>query len=369
MKFAIVDPVGQKAGMNCYDLGLLHALHRKNVSVFSISNFKDRNYPYIKQKDDFLFEKKGALLTINNFVYAHLSAGFFLKRKKISWVLLHVFSTSAKDYFSLKVMKFFGRKIIAIIHDVESLSNEDKDVYKERIYNMADILVVHNQTSYQSISENIAAQNSNKIRIIPHGNYLDFISEDPAPRSSSIDVHFDKKYKYLLFFGQIKPVKGLDILLSAIALLPPDYKLVIAGRPHRDDFARYEQIISEIGIGDRVERIIRFITDEERDYLFKQCDALVLPYRKIFQSGVLLMAMSYGLPVVASDLPANKEVIDDGYNGVLFEDGNYEKLAVKIEMLFDNNIKTIKEHVFTSIRDKYSWDKIAEQYLEIIAED
>lgn len=369
MKFAIVDPVGEKAGMNCYDLGLLNALHHKNVTVFALSNFKDRDYPYITQRKVFLFEKKGTLVSIANFVNAHLSAGFFLKRKKIPWVLLHVFSTSAKDYFSFRIMKFFGRKIIAIIHDVESLSNEDKDVYKERIYDMADILVVHNQTSYLSITQSLSARNGNKLRIIPHGNYVDFIAGDPMPKCPSINIDFNTGNKYLLFFGQIKPVKGLDILLRALALLPSEYKLVIAGRPHRDDFEKYEQLIAELGIGERVERIIRFITDDERDYLFKQCGALILPYRKIFQSGVLLMAMSYGLPVVASDLPANKEVIDDGYNGVLFEDGNYEMLAGKTETLFNNNIMAMKEHILTTVKGKYSWNKIAGQYFEIMTDN
>jgi len=281
--------------------------------------------------------------------------------------VLHVFSTTAKDVFSFYITRLFKVKIIAIIHDVSSLSNEDNPAYRKKMYAMASALVVHNETSYREISRVLTATDQEKLHIIPHGNYIDFVSKKNAMEYFRDTLLFDAAYKYLLFFGQIKKVKGLDVLLKAMALLPPDYKLIIAGRPHRDDFADYQHIIDELQFKDRIIPFIRFITDEERDYLFKRCDALILPYRKIFQSGVLLLSMSYGLPVVASDLPANKEIIEDGENGMLFEDGNATALAQKIIGLFANtNMEAIKSRTKHTAATRFSWSMIAPAYQQIM---
>jgi len=367
MKIAIIDPVGIKAGMNCYDLGLLNALRQDGIDAFSFSNFNDDRYPRVKQYPFFLNEKKGVLENTTNFISAHFKALAICKKENVEWVILHVFSTTPKDLFSFYGAKLFGRKIIAIIHDVSSLSNEDNAFIRNKMYSLAHILVVHNTTSYKEISGVINTKDKEKLRIIPHGNYVDFVNNENEVNYFRNVISFDPAYKYLLFFGQIKKVKGLEVLLRAVPLLSQDYKIIIAGRPHRDDFAYYENIINELNIADRVIKIIRFITDDERDYLFKRCDALILPYRKIFQSGVLLLAMSYGLPVIASDLPANKEVIVDGENGILFKDGDYADLADRIKPLFLNeNIDKIRTKTLETAKEKYSWKLIAKLYKQLL---
>ena len=368
-KVAIIDPVGIKAGMNGYDLGLLDALQKKKIEVFSFSNFKDARYQNIHQKAFFLKEKKGSVTNIFNFLYAHFRVLFICKKDKIRWVILHLFSAASKDYFSYFVIKLFKINIITIVHDIESLSNEDNPRYRKKMYNWSSALVVHNKTSKKLILPSLSEPYESKLVIIPHGNYIDFISADNSGNAFFPTLHFEKGVNYLLFFGQIKPAKGLDILLKAMAILPENYKLIIAGRPHRDNFQEYESIIRELKITDKVIQFIRFITDGERDFLFKHCDALILPYRKIFQSGVLLLSMSYGLPVVASDLPANQEIIQNKKTGMLFEEGNSADLAEKIIELFSrSSLNIIKQNAADVVQNKFSWQQIAESYISIIKE-
>lgn len=367
MKVAIIDPVGIKAGMNCYDIGLLNALSKKGIQSFTFSNFNDKNFINIIQFDYFFDQKRNIPITILNYVSAHFKALMKCKREKISWIILHVFSATSKDYFSFLLARLFKIKVIAIIHDVSSLTGEDKSFFRRKIYNLSNVLVVHNETSKKSIESELDSESRKKLLTIPHGNFIEFISQRTTEIAFQEELVFDSNYKYLLFFGQIKKVKGLDILLRAIPLLSEKYKIIIAGRPQKDDFTYYENIIQELNIGDRIIKIIRYITDEERDFLFKKCDALILPYRKIFQSGVLLLAMSYGLPVIASDLTANKEIIEDGKNGILFADGNYEELALKIEKLFSGNmIDKIKRNTFSTAKYQHSWSIISEKYNSIL---
>ncbi|MEJ2527192.1 MAG: DUF1972 domain-containing protein, partial [Sulfurovaceae bacterium] len=97
-------------------------------------------------------------------------------------------------------------------------------------------------------------------------------------------------------------------------------------------------------------------------------DVNVLPYRIIYQSGVLLMAMSYGLPVIASDLEPNKEVIRDNENGMFFKNEDIRLLSQKINLFFSENIlrKKIVKNSIKTIEDQYSWDAISAMYLQLI---
>ena len=365
MKIAIIDPTGIKAGMNCYDLGLLNALNKKGVQVFLFSNFTDKNFLHITQFNYFLNERSNVVRMTLNYISSYFKAIIKCKNAEVSWIILHVFHTTLKDSFPFFLLKLFRFKIIAIIHDVSSLTKAENNFLRKEMYRLSTVLIVHNEASKKSIELKLSKKEKKKLRIISHGNFSEFIFPDTKDYSESFQINPD--YKYLLFFGQIKRVKGLDILLKAVPLLSDKYKIIIAGRPQKDDFSYYENIIQELGISDRIIKIIRFITDEERDFLFKNCHALILPYRKIFQSGVLLLSMSYGLPVIASDLEANREIIINNKNGILFEDGNYTDLASKIEILFsDNLIEKIKTNTFSTAQNRYSWSTISDEYQKIL---
>ena len=93
-----------------------------------------------------------------------------------------------------------------------------------------------------------------------------------------------------------------------------------------------------------------------------------MPYELIFQSGVLLMSMSYGLPVVASHIPSFEEIIEDGKNGLFFENGNSDDLAKKLNALMNNNdlINEIPKNAINLMKSNYCWDSIAKGYVELI---
>ena len=145
-------------------------------------------------------------------------------------------------------------------------------------------------------------------------------------------------------------------------------RLVIAGRPWKQDFSEYEGLILEQGLQDRVVQMIRYIPDEERELLFGFCDAVAVPYRVIYQSGVLLMAMSHGLPVVASNLSANREVIEDGKNGLLFACGDERALARQVNRLAKDKAlrSALGAEALDTMRREFSWDDIATSYMNFL---
>ena len=168
----------------------------------------------------------------------------------------------------------------------------------------------------------------------------------------------------LLFFGQIKKAKGLDVLLEAIAGIDKPFKLIIAGKVRDESWQKYEDKITALNIRNTVIPVIRHISDPERDYLFAVAKAVVLPYTHIYQSGVLLMAMSFPVTVLASDLPPNAELVEHGRNGLLFKSEDrgdlQSKLAEILEGRFD--FSAMNARALEDVDKRYSPEMIGGMY-------
>jgi glycosyltransferase involved in cell wall biosynthesis len=127
-----------------------------------------------------------------------------------------------------------------------------------------------------------------------------------------------------------------------------------------DSFSGYEQQIQSLGLNERVLSFIRYIENEERELFFKACDCVVLPYRKIFQSGVLLMSMSYEKPVIVSDLEANQEIILHGKNGLLFRSGDAGSLADCMNQLVEEKDPGLMvKAAIKTLKGRFNWEDSA----------
>ncbi len=364
-KVLIIDPVGSKAGMDYYDLQLVNGLKSNGIDAQVISNF---NAPRVKKI--FIGHSDNKFRKAFNYIYGIFIGLLYSLKINIRTVLFHSFSMGIKDLIPLLLSKILFRNVILIVHDVSSFVGEDNEMLRGIILNnLADTLIVHNEFSKNRLIEFLKPKELSKVKIINHGGFISLTSE-VSKEEARIKLSLDQDKKYVLFFGQIKQVKGLDILIKAFGYCEiNDCELIIAGKPWKDDFNKYDELLEKVGVKTNVNKIIRFIEDEERDLLFKAVDLLVLPYREIYQSGVLLMAMSYGLPVLCSDLPANKEVINQD-NGILFRTEDEKDLAQKIMLIFNDSNKnmliSIGKKAKETIEIHYDWANITKAYLEFI---
>jgi glycosyltransferase involved in cell wall biosynthesis len=174
--------------------------------------------------------------------------------------------------------------------------------------------------------------------------------------------------KALLFFGNIAPYKGLEYLVSAFKeLLNKDrsYRLIIVGRPKGCDgyWKQIQQAIACSGIRDRIIQRIEYIPDELTELYFKAADVLILPYAHVFQSGVLFLAYSFGLPVIAADVGSLKDEIIEGQTGFVFKPRDSSDLARKTDDYFDSelfhNLETRRAQIKEYANERYSWNKVA----------
>ncbi len=294
-------------------------------------------------------------------------------REQFDIVHLQWFDLSPADAYFIRKLKKMGIHPVAGIHDILPLHQKRYDPYFYRaIYRLCDRIYVQAETNVARFSA-LFSEDKGKLSLIPHGHFLDFAEptdQDEARKLLSIPA--DKTV--FLFFGQIKKAKGLDLLLSAFGKLVQkrnDLYLIIAGNVWKDDFSIYQEQIDQLKLdASRLRADIRFIPEKELGLYFSASDLCVLPYRDVYQSGVLQLVYAYEKPPVVSAIPSFMELVSEGETGYLFETGNADSLAEALERAAGD-----REHWAAmgrrgreQVRQTLSWDRIAGKVLSLYRE-
>lgn len=281
-----------------------------------------------------------------------------------SIIHVHFFHALPLDYAFLAWMRARGCRIVLTAHDVTPFDTGGWGMtLVHRIYRLTDGVIVHTQSSRaELLAQGIVPQE--RVTVIPHGHYLPYVDQIPSMAEARRKLELLLDAPVILFFGQIKKVKGLDVLLQALPPLADRYpaiRLVIAGKVWKDDWARYATLIRELGLEGRVDLHLRHIPDDQVAGFFAAADVVALPYRHVYQSGVLLMALSYSRPVVATRVGGLPEVIQDGETGHLVPPGDPEGLAQAIGRVLDDpqTAQAMGQRGRALVQERYSWTRIA----------
>jgi glycosyltransferase involved in cell wall biosynthesis len=168
--------------------------------------------------------------------------------------------------------------------------------------------------------------------------------------------------QYLLAVARFVPEKGLHDLVEAFSKIDGDIQLVIAGdADHESDYSRDLKATA-----DKDSRIVLtgYITGEELNQVYSHARLFVLPSYHEGLPICLLEAMSYGLPVLVSDIPANMEV--DLPTERFFKCGNVKELSDKLAYFLDQPLtEEERQNIRKQIEEKYNWDFISKQTIEI----
>lgn len=152
-------------------------------------------------------------------------------------------------------------------------------------------------------------------------NKLSFYSKMPLKDFGHRELKRFSKKRTFLFFGHIRDYKRLDLFIQAANDV--DAFFVVAGECPEIKWKEYEEIIND---RNKFSINVGFVENSSIPYYFENVDFLVLPYEDATQSGPALIALNYGLPIIASDINTFKSIINDSKNGFLFEKGNAESL-------------------------------------------
>lgn len=293
----------------------------------------------------------------------------YIKLNKINVVHFQWFSFSPLDYYFYKKIKKYCR-IVLTVHDIKAFDSHfyDKIFYK-KTYNLPDAIILQTPHNLELFKKTYPMISEDKIYFTYHGHFLEYANIlDKKLACEKIEV--DSKTFNFLFFGQLKKIKGVDVLLKAFGEFVKynhNCKLIIAGSLWHNSFDDYEKIIKENKLDEFVSCHIKYIPDELVDYYFSASDVVCLPYTELFQSGVVQLAYAYKKPVISSNLDAFKEVINDNQTGFIFENKNDKDLCNKMLLAYKekHRLNEMGEKGYKYIEDKFSWDKIAKRTYEI----
>jgi glycosyltransferase involved in cell wall biosynthesis len=159
----------------------------------------------------------------------------------------------------------------------------------------------------------------------------------------------------LLFFGIVRPYKGLDVLLRALAQAPAHVTLTVAGEFWADS-TEMDNLIAGLGLRDRVTLRPGYVPADEIPALFGSADALVLPYRAATASQNALLAFSHGVPVITTTAGALAEPVRDGVDGLTCAPADTEDLLRVLKEFSDPQVARRLRAGIPGVDPDRGWD-------------
>jgi D-inositol-3-phosphate glycosyltransferase len=299
--------------------------------------------------------------------------------------IFHILWNNKFEYFDRTLLMLFyrllGKKVVITVHNVNTRKRDLTDGFMNRWtlkiqYGLAHHLFVHTEKMREELIEEFKVR-AECVSVIPFGINNAVPRTPLTPSAAKERLKLNPEHKAILFFGRITPYKGLDRLLPVfrkLALIDNDYRLIIAGRPDNCDeyWAGVRTDLEEDVRSGTILLNDDFIPDEQVEVYFKAADALILPYRDIYQSGVLFLGQSFGLPVLASDVGSLKNEIVEGENGYVFDLKSPAGMEEIIGRYFLSELYKELDNQREKIRriamDLHSWDEVARATLKVYSD-
>jgi glycosyltransferase involved in cell wall biosynthesis len=245
--------------------------------------------------------------------------------------------------------------VIVGMHDAAPHAGRNRHAY--RFLNAASFSLFKNFHFFSQNQHRIFLQRHPRKASFVAGMYLKDFGESPARGKT------DPERVTFLFFGWIRFNKGLEFLIGAgnrLAGTTGRFRILIAGES--EDSRDYRALVEHPEVFDLR---IGPVASDDIPGLFSEADFLVLPYRDVTQSGPLMIAYRYGVPVIASDLPGFRECVIPGETGFLFEPCNAAALEAVMEQvlaLTDEDRRRLRSGVASYAARNISLEKIVGSY-------
>lgn len=235
--------------------------------------------------------------------------------------------------FELLLLRALGVKIVWTVHDYINLREKFPylDILIRRFtVRLCNAIIVHTKAAGIEMTNlyKLSDTNKSKIRVIPHGHFLEQYPNNLSQAGARQKLGLDKDIFVFGFIGYIRPYKGIIQLIKAFRQLDGDNShLLIAGMPFDASFGN---AVKEATNGDRrIHLYLKFIEDEELQVFLNSTDVMVFPYTRSLTSGSMILAMSFGKAIVTSNCAFVPEVLPPE-GGLIYSTENPEGLVMAL---------------------------------------
>jgi len=261
----------------------------------------------------------------------------------------------------LNIFKLNGVAIVWTVHNL--LSHDSQYPRLEYFYNrfiarLAKGIVAHTHYAKEEIGRYYRI-NTAKVSVIPHGHYIHSYPNNISRDEARTKLQISDTDHVFLYFGLIRAYKGIPELIdSFLKMNRSDVKLLIVGKPNEQTVA--DEIRDMAKNSPDIRFVFDYVKDEDVQVYMNASDIVVLPYRDIFTSGVVLLGMSFVKPIIASRKGSIPEVLDHN-GGFLFDDvrsDELRKLMEEVCLKDKNELEMMGKHNLESV-SKYDWKTIS----------
>ena len=273
-------------------------------------------------------------------------------------------SSVAHMYLVIALMNLKKKPIIIEFHEI--VDPLEHGFFVLRLYSkimgtlirrLATFYIVHSEIDRQLISSHYDID-PGRVRVIPIGIFDQYKKIDKGQAKDQLGI---RESNVILFFGLVRPYKGVKYLVEAFENLPPVFiqksRLLIVGEAWEDQ--ELGKIIERSPVQSHITLIDRYIGDSEIPLYFSAADVLAMPYLRASQSGVAHIGMEFGIPIIATRVGGLEESLGK-YKGTSFINPmDPDELAKVIEQTLSN--KKIFEPP-----EELRWDVIAGQWNDLI---
>jgi glycosyltransferase involved in cell wall biosynthesis len=256
-----------------------------------------------------------------------------------------------------------GYKVVWTVHNFyphESTSRDLDRLARFALTNLATAVIVHCSYAAELVQKHFCRTEG--VFLIPHGHFIEVypnsIPRDEARRRLSLPTsHF-----IYLYFGNIRPYKGLDALFEAFRRLPgDDVTLLFAGKFHAGDSEEQAQKLRQIDSRIAV-RASPHIPNEDLQLYLNAADAVVLPFRDVLASGSTVTALGFGRPVIVPAIGCLPELVDNSV-GILYDPREEDALLKAMQAARHRDLAATGVAAYRRAQS-LSWERIAHQTLE-----
>ncbi len=362
IKISMLSTLPPIKGISDYTLGLIQALSKKcEIDFYGFKSI----YPEFLYPGSTKTNKKEP--QINN-VYIHnyltwynplswIKTGLTIKTKMLhvqswSWILAPMFLVI------LSIVRLRKKIVIMTVHNIKPHERSIiRNFLNKCTFKLANKYIVHSNNNKKIFLKEY--ETNKKIYVVPMG-IIEMEKSELSKNFLREKYGFNIKDNILLFWGNIREYKGLDILLKALAKIKDKkIKLIIAGKAW-GNFKDYQNIIDQFNLKERIRLYLEFIPDKKLAEIIKLSDVCIFPYKKFEASSASLMAsLHYRKPVIVTDVGGLSEVLEN--KNFVVKANDPIDLKEKIIKIFENPNKNYSEN----ITEKFSWHNIINNLLKI----
>ena len=267
----------------------------------------------------------------------------------------------------LSYAKLLGYRIVWTMHNLYPHERRYPrlDYWVRRLILLyADAVLVHCNAGKTFLSESFGRRHG--VFVAPHGNYIGVYPDMVVATSAREHLGLRRDHVVLLHMGALRPYKGLEQLVESLkGIRDPNLTVMIAGKAHDDDFAAH---LNRITKGDpRIKLRMGWIPSDEVALYFRAADVVVCPFEHVLTSGTVMLALSFGCPVVAPKLGCIPELVNADV-GILYDPEDARGLSDALARCLTADLACMGQKALL-VAASYGWHETAQKVLNAYTGD